>query len=106
MLADANGTSNPEQEQQAGGFAVDLVAEDGSGNAVIVENQLERGDHEWNKSMFDRLYKYRPEVEQAFGGELEWQRLEGKRACRIRKVIEDGGLGERSRWPHIQSSTL
>ena len=32
--------SNPEREQAAGDFSVDLVAEDESGDPVIVENQL------------------------------------------------------------------
>jgi len=38
--------SNPEREKIAGDFNVDLVAEDGSGNLVIIENQLEKSDHD------------------------------------------------------------
>ncbi len=38
--------SNPEREQAAGSFSVDLVAEDQSGNTVIIENQLEKSDHD------------------------------------------------------------
>lgn len=73
-----------------------------------VELYIDRGDgsEEWNKSIFDKLYKHRHEVEQSFGGELEWQRLEGKRACRIRKVIEDGGLANEDRWPEIQGEMV
>ena len=37
--------SNPEREQSAGSFNVDLVAEDENGNPVIIENQLEKSDH-------------------------------------------------------------
>jgi RecB family endonuclease NucS len=37
---------NPEREQEAGDFAVDLVAEDGAGNTVIIENQLEPSNHD------------------------------------------------------------
>ncbi len=37
--------SNPESEQSAGSFNVDLVAEDENGNPVIIENQLEKSDH-------------------------------------------------------------
>lgn len=33
-------------EQSAGDFNVDLVGEDGEGNAIIIENQLEKSDHE------------------------------------------------------------
>ena len=38
--------SNPEIEQSAGSFKVDIVAEDDSGNPVIIENQLEKSDHD------------------------------------------------------------
>lgn len=38
--------SNAEREQSAGDFNADLVAEDNSGNAVIIENQLGKSDHE------------------------------------------------------------
>jgi Domain of unknown function (DUF4268) len=34
------------REQAAGDFSVDLVAEDDSGNTVIIENQLEKSDHD------------------------------------------------------------
>jgi hypothetical protein len=35
-----------DREQAAGSFSVDLVAEDESGRTVIVENQLERSNHD------------------------------------------------------------
>ena len=35
-----------EREHPAGDFSVDLVAEDESGNSVIIENQLKRSDHD------------------------------------------------------------
>jgi hypothetical protein len=35
-----------DREQSAGDFSVDLVGEDNSGNIVVVENQLERSDHD------------------------------------------------------------
>lgn len=38
--------SNPEREQSAGAFNVDIVAEDENGNPVIIENQLEKSDHD------------------------------------------------------------
>ena len=38
--------SNPEIEQSAGSFKVNIVAEDDSGNPVIIENQLEKSDHD------------------------------------------------------------
>lgn len=37
---------NPERERNVGSFSVDLVAEDESSGAIIIENQLERSDHD------------------------------------------------------------
>lgn len=38
--------SNAEREQHAGGFSVDIVAEDESGAKVIIENPLEKSNHD------------------------------------------------------------
>jgi hypothetical protein len=48
FLSQALGTdlSLLEQEGAAGAFSVDLVAEDASGQQVVIENQLERTDHD------------------------------------------------------------
>ena len=40
------GLDNAERERAAGSFSVDLIAEDRSGNTVVIENQLERSDHD------------------------------------------------------------
>jgi hypothetical protein len=48
VLSDALGLSlvSAEREQAAGSLAVDLTAEDSSGGTVVIENQLERSDHD------------------------------------------------------------
>ena len=38
--------SNAEREQSAGTFSVDVVAEDQAGNLAVIENQLEKSDHD------------------------------------------------------------
>ena len=37
---------NPEREQSTGNFSVDIVAEDENGDAVAIENQLGKSDHD------------------------------------------------------------
>ena len=37
---------SPDREQPAGSFSVDLIAEDGDGNSVVIENQLGKSDHD------------------------------------------------------------
>src|SRR5215217_1227141 len=48
VLSEALGVSieNVERERAAGSFSVDLVGEDQFGNSVVIENQLERSDHD------------------------------------------------------------
>jgi hypothetical protein len=38
--------TNPEREQSTGNFSVDIVAEDENGNLVVIENQLEKSNHD------------------------------------------------------------
>ena len=46
-------------------------------------------------------------LESAFGGTLAWERLDGKRACRIKHVIERGGYrSPESEWPAIQADMV
>lgn len=69
-----------------------------------VELYIDRGkDAEAeNESIFDQLFAHKDEIEQAFGGPLSWQRLEGKRACRIRHTDPAGGYrSPEEHWPAL-----
>lgn len=48
VLSDVLGLAinNVEREKSTGNFSVDLIGEDSSGNAVVIENQLARSDHD------------------------------------------------------------
>ncbi|MDB4793045.1 DUF4268 domain-containing protein [bacterium] len=58
-----------------------------------VELYIDRGRDKnvENRAIFDKLKQAQAEIEEVFGGALEWQGLEGKRACRIRASIDSGG---------------
>ena len=60
-----------------------------------------------NEEIFDRLRQSQAEIEEAFGEPLEWQRLEGKRACRIIKRFSLGGYqDDEEKWPEIQDAMI
>ena len=73
-----------------------------------VEIYLDRGKGflDLNKERFDQLYKYKNEIEKAFGGKLSWERLDKKRASRIAFRFEGVGLKDKDKWPHIQDGMI
>jgi len=52
-----------------------------------------------NERIFDQLLAARESIEEVFGEPLDWQRLEGKRALRIKKQIDLGGYRDEATWP-------
>ena len=70
-----------------------------------VELYIDRGQEseDENQRIFDALASSKDEIESVFGGNLDWQRLEGKRACRIKLLIDVGGYrDDPTKWsePH------
>jgi len=59
-----------------------------------------------NKAIFDKLHAQKEAVETDLGGPLEWQRLDDKRACRIMRRIEGGGLAQPETWPDLQDRMI
>jgi hypothetical protein len=73
----------------------------------IAELYIDRGEAVENKRIFDQLHARKDEIEKAFNGTLSWERLDTKRACRIKHVIELGGYrSPESEWPAIQSEMV
>ena len=59
-----------------------------------------------NKAIFDALHAKKTEIEAVFGGPLEWQRLDSKRACRIRKSIPVAGYRDEERYAEAFSGMV
>lgn len=53
-----------------------------------VELLIQRPMKEENKFIFDQLVTYKDEIEQQFGGSLTWERLDEKKACRIKYQLD------------------
>ncbi len=75
-------------------------------DASSAELYIDRGEAEENKSIFDQLYANKPAVEKSFGGPLSWERLENRRACRIKFTQEGGYRSPEDEWPSIQDKII
>lgn len=67
---------------------------------VRVEFYMSRSSGEENKFIYDHLFKQKSEIEANFGGVLEWQRLDDKKACRIHFSQPVDGYNKEN-WPQM-----
>ena len=65
-----------------------------------VELYLGRSRAEENKRIFDQLIREKQEIDGRFGTELDWQRLDDKKACRICYQNSFDGFNE-DIWPEM-----
>ncbi|NSY16297.1 DUF4268 domain-containing protein [Neorhizobium sp. AL 9.2.2] len=65
-----------------------------------VEVYIDVGSKESNEHLFDTWFRDRAEIEQSFGETLTWERLDDKRACRI-KAERPGNVFDREQWPEL-----
>lgn len=73
-------------------------------NDAQVGLYLDHQQKEWNKRAFMALEQHKAEIENRFGGQLDWQFLPEKRASRIRYVVSGvGGLHDRECWDELQN---
>lgn len=83
-------------------------------NYVITKNhgQIEvyidrgKGSDEENKMIFDKLFSHKEDIENIFGESLEWQKLEDRRASRIKKVYTYAGISDRDKWGRLQDNMI
>jgi hypothetical protein len=69
-----------------------LINKDWAAVELYIDHDKNTGEK--NKSIFDKLYS------------LDWDRLDEKRASRIRKKIELGGLKSQDKWQDIQDAMI
>lgn len=88
------------------GLNLNFVVTQDSCSAELYIDRGKEADEE-NKSIFDQLLAHRADIEKAFGGPLSWERLEGRRACRIRFTNAAGGYrSPEADWPAIQDVAI
>jgi len=72
-----------------------------------VELYIDRGIAEENKAIFDTLVVHRERCEEKFGAPLLWDRLDHRRACRIKYEVDVGGYrSPEAKWPEIQAEMV
>lgn len=76
---------------------------------TMVELYIDRGKGagQENLEILEALKEHKEEIEQKFGAPISWQELEGKRACRVRAPVQEGGYRDpEDRWPAIQEAAI
>jgi hypothetical protein len=69
-------------------------------NHARAELYIDRGDRDENKRIFDALFLQRHAIEADFTGELIWERLDDRQACRV-KAEAAGNIYEQERWDQM-----
>ena len=64
------------------------------------------GAEDRNRQVFECLLAGRDQIEEKFGGDLEWTPPNGRRSARVGFTLESGGYRDRDRWPTIYEATV
>lgn len=69
-----------------------------TGNYGRIELWINKGTQEENKEFFDIIYDYKDQIEESFGDELDWQRLDEGKGSRIAYKLEDVNIFNEEDW--------
>lgn len=79
-------------------IAINLVNKDG---IIVVEVYIND-----NKELFDSLYSNKDEIEEKLGLELIWDRLNGKKAARIKQAIPGLNFDDHSNYDSLMNQSI
>src|SRR3989344_3332176 len=68
-------------------------------NSILILKQL-------IKARFDELFQYKNRIERKFGKKLDWQRLDDRRASRIKIEFKGVGLRNKEHWSKLQDKMI
>lgn len=77
------------------GISVNMVV---SRNYARGELYFNRGDKKENKACFDFIYQQKDKIEEEFGDELTWERMDENVSCRIKYQIDGVSVYEKDDW--------
>ena len=66
-----------------------------------MELYIDTPDAGENQRIFEALVGKKETIENGFGGQLEWDSKDGRRACRIRKSYTQGGYRNEGNWESV-----
>ena len=76
---------------------------DSASVALWIQNE----DVQENKKLFDKLLGMKESIEREFGAPLTWDRLDDKRASRIKYDVSAEGISApEEKWPAIQERMI
>lgn len=78
--------------------AINLVNKDGN---IVVDIYIND-----NKELFDKLAEKKDDIEDALGFELDWDRLDGKKASRIKYYIPDLNFDDHSNYEELMNQVI
>jgi hypothetical protein len=69
-----------------------------SNNYCRSEIIFNRGSQEENKELYDFIYQMKDKIENDFGGQLTWERMDDKVTCRVKAQLDGVSYFEESDW--------
>lgn len=76
-----------------------IVPSFAAGRRLRHELYIDSGDADANTRLFNALMEHRAEIEADYGRRLEFEPIEGKKACRIADYREDCTIDLEDQWP-------